>query len=390
MLRLAWLVNCLPSVLVVGLASAAALSASTWKQSVSAGGALSRHPSSAVYSDLPFRDPLPVVLASFAVHWLLFLVFPVPAAWLPAAAAAAAAPSTAAIAGPPSSTVVQRSYLVSLLHALCAVSSVALWLAVYDVDWRAVQRGMGGGRRGTGDEWQSVAVGWSMGYFVYDAACMLVHRPLYSRAGLLHHVAIGSAFVLGLYTDCCRPFHFLFLLEELSTPPLNLKTLLRHNRRLADVCAALFAVSFVAVRLGYGMIVYVLACMQLGPFVQRAVADGERMQAAAALFQFVLCTASRLLNLYWAALIARKLRRAIGGPTGITRLRLEADVGGSPTTHYAHDRVDLCHDRSFVRSSKPYLSNCTSNGPQPLGGSEQAGSHSPLHPQAAGGGDKLH
>ena len=304
MLSLSWPLRCVPYAVAVGLALAAVFLASTSEQSSSASGALSRHPSSRVYSDLPYRNPLPVVLLSVSAHWLLFRFFPLPAAWRAASGSGHCASD---------SGVVQRNSCVSTVHAVVAVCCVLLWLAVYDVEWRSVQRGMGGGKQGTGDEWQSAAVGWSLGYFVYDAGCMVRHRSVRSGQSLLHHAAIGAAFALGLCTDCCRPFHFLFLLEELSTPWLNLKSLLRHRARLADACAAVFAVSFVCVRLGYGLTVYVLACMQLGPFVSQAVADGEMVQAAAAVFQFVLCTASRLLNLFWTALIARKVRRAMTG-----------------------------------------------------------------------------
>lgn len=302
---------------------------------VSGGSALSRHPLSTQYSDLPFRQPLPVVLLSTVVHWLLFHLVPLPAVWR----RSSPSNSVSVVSG-----VVQRNAVVSTLHAVVAVTGVLLWLSVFDVDWRSIQRGMGGGRRGTGDEWHSLAVGWSLGYFVYDTTCMLHYAQLWNVGALLHHCGIGAAFLLGLCTDCCRPFHFLFLLEELSTPPLNLKTLWRHNRRLSDVCAALFALLFVTVRLGYGTVVYVLACMQLVPFVRQAAEDGEKVQYMAALFQFVMCTASRLLNLYWTALIMKKLSRAMGGAAGSVteRLRGEVDKEGNALTSSegGGDKVD--------------------------------------------------
>ena len=334
-----WLLRCLPYVVGVGLASAVVLSSlsssSPAKQQRSAAidGAFSRHPLSEVYSDLPYRDPLPVLMLSFIAHWLLFHLCPLLAACQPpppnSATATTVAAATSLTAGSPSlSSAVQRNYCVSTVHAATAVCSVVVWLLVYEVEWRSVQRGLGGGRRGTGDEWQSLAVGWSLGYFAFDLVCMAVHSATRSTGAVVHHCAIGSAFLLGLYTDCCRPFHFLFLLEELSTPPLNVKSLLRHHQRLADFCAALFAASFVCVRLGYGTALYVLACMQFAPFVRQAVADGERMQAAAALFQFVMCTASRALNLYWATIIAQKCKRTMEGAVGNKKHKVRGEAGG--------------------------------------------------------------
>ena len=329
-----WTLRVLPYAVVVALASAVVLNSSTSRQSPPVSGALSRHPLSQVYSDLPYRDPLPVLLLSLVVHSLLFRFCPLPAAWRP----------TATSSSPPLSSVVQRNYCVSTVHAVSAICSVVWWLSVHDVDWRSVQRGMGGGRRGTGDEWHSIAVCWSLGYFLYDTLCMCEYSATRSSGALVHHCAIGSAFLVGLYTDCCRPFHFLFLLEELSTPPLNLKSLCRQPAWLSDVCAALFAATFVCVRLGYGMCVYVLACMQLAPFVRQAAADGEKVQVAAALFQFVLCTASRALNLYWAALIARKVRRVRRRTAPNNRRPADSEESEkvSTTTHTADggDKLD--------------------------------------------------
>ena len=321
MLLFGWPLALLSCWLALATCACTVVSASlTVKQpstAASNGTAFSRHPLSGVYSDVASSSPVPVLLLSFVAHWLLFRFCPLPApqAWLSAAHSARTATATATAA----STAVWRNLVVSTVHAAVAVLCVSCWLLRFDVEWASVQRGLGGGRQGTGDEWQWLAVCWTLGYLLYDSACMAAYPNTRSAGAVFHHAAIGAAFLVGLRTAVGRPFHFLFLLEELSTLPLNAKALLRHRAGLADACAALFAAAFLSTRLLYGTGVFALACMQLAPFIRQAAADGEREQVAAAVFQFVLCTASRLLNLYWATLIARKIRRTLRGSAGAER-----------------------------------------------------------------------
>ena len=267
----------------------------------------SYHPSS-VYSDLPFQDPTRTVLLSFLLHFALFYLIPVPSSLLP--------PSTipTRTSTPLPSTSITRNYLVSTFHATVVILSILAWVATYAIDLRSLPRGIGGGLAGTGDEWHSTLIAFSLGYFAYDTACMLLHPRTASTSAFLHHAVVGLSFLLGLLFHCCRPFHFLLLLEELSTPALNLKTLLRHSRPAwSEACALLFAVTFIGVRMGYGVYVYLYAVQQLLPFVKRAGEDGEQLQVFCAYFQFAMCTASRLLNVYWTWLIVRKVLKAVGG-----------------------------------------------------------------------------
>ena len=336
---------CLPMLPLLGLAVDGAAAA------VRAELSSSLPSTSLVYSDLPFRDPLRPVLLSFALHWALFLLCPVPAWLQPASASSSSSSASPASSRSPSSAVV-RSYAVSTFHAVCACAYVLSWLAVYGMDLQWLARGVGGGVAGSGDELQQPLVCFSLGYFLYDSACMLLHPDTASPAAFLHHAAIGSAFVLGLYFQVCRPFHFLLLLEELSTPPLNLKTLLRQAHPAAsDAMAALFALSFIASRMGYGLYVFCLAVMQLLPFLRQAQADGQRLLMLCALYQTAMCSLSRLLNAYWTALILRKLLTALrggeekhSGPQRGLRSRLEAEAstgGSSLTTNPAgQDKAD--------------------------------------------------
>lgn len=52
---------------------------------------------------------------------------------------------------------------------------------------------------------------------------MLLHPAAYDKGAVFHHAIIGPAFLIGLYTRVTVPYHAYFLLEEISTIPLNLK-----------------------------------------------------------------------------------------------------------------------------------------------------------------------
>ena len=270
------------------------------------------HPKSTVYSDLPFQDPTRYILLSFFLHFALFYLLPVPSSLLPPPPSTSTSPPHPSSRSP--STAVLRNYFVSTFHALAVIIYILIWFSTFSPDLSSLPRGIGGGLSHSGDEWHFPILCFSLGYFLYDTACMALHPSIATPAAYAHHVAIGAAFVLGLLFHCCRPFHFLLLLEELSTPFLNLKTILRYSSPAwSEACALLFALTFVGVRMVYGMCIYFYAVLQLLPFLRQASADGESLQMFCAVFQFFLCTASRLLNVYWTALIVRKVWNAVTG-----------------------------------------------------------------------------
>ena len=69
-----------------------------------------------------------------------------------------------------------------------------------------------------------VCVCRQVGYFAYDTVCMLYYRRVLGNWGsYVHHIVIGLAMGVGIWTGVARTYHFIYLLEELSTPFLNMK-----------------------------------------------------------------------------------------------------------------------------------------------------------------------
>jgi hypothetical protein len=62
-----------------------------------------------------------------------------------------------------------------------------------------------------------------------------------------------------LKTNISSPFHFYFLIEELSTPFVHLKELYKDNTKLNDAFGAVFGVLFLLARIGFGSYLYIAA-----------------------------------------------------------------------------------------------------------------------------------
>jgi len=112
---------------------------------------------------------------------------------------------------------------------------------------------------------------------------------------------------LGLSNRICHPCHFYLLAEELSTIPLNLKTIYRHRPRLHNIFAFLFAGSFFVSRVIYGSIVCGYAFRAAALFGQMAFHIGDLKSFVFVVLQASLCVLTRLLNFYWTILIVKKL-----------------------------------------------------------------------------------
>jgi hypothetical protein len=139
-----------------------------------------------------------------------------------------------------------------------------------------------------------------------------LYKEIATTSAFIHHLTIGSALALGLYSGgCCRPYHFFMLAEELSTIPLNVKAMYKHHERINTIASLLFALTFFLSRMIYGMYVYLYALSVLPDYLLLC-ADAKAWNLfTCALLQCAMCTISRVLNFYWFWLIAKKIRQSM-------------------------------------------------------------------------------
>jgi len=105
----------------------------------------------------------------------------------------------------------------------------------------------------------------------------------------------------------CHPCHFYLLGEELSTIPLNLKSIYHNRPRLYQIFTYSFVFSFFLSRLIYGSIICGYAFRAAPHFIYLALNASDIESVVMGLFQAGLCILTRVLNFYWAILILQKL-----------------------------------------------------------------------------------
>ncbi|KAJ1470411.1 hypothetical protein T484DRAFT_1847828 [Baffinella frigidus] len=149
---------------------------------------------------------------------------------------------------------------------------------------------------------------------------------MYESDMVAHHIIIGGFFFLGLLDRCCTSYHFLFLIEELSTPFLNLRWQYRTQKDspVYKFSQTAFAVLFFLSRIMIGTgIVWVSGCKMLPGYIMAQPSRLRQvhltMQFVACTLpllrqvhltmQFVACTLSRGLNLFWFSKIVKIVMR---------------------------------------------------------------------------------
>ena len=90
-----------------------------------------------------------------------------------------------------------KSYILSTFHAFVSVFSVVNYFLRYEIDLNQINRLLGGGLRGTGDEFMFVSLCYSSGYLIYDFLLMLFFQSVRTGSALLHHVLILLSFCSG-------------------------------------------------------------------------------------------------------------------------------------------------------------------------------------------------
>ncbi|CAF1924291.1 unnamed protein product [Rotaria magnacalcarata] len=200
-----------------------------------------------------------------------------------------------------------KTYIISTIHAVISVLSVCIFYLRYTVDLTQVNRIAGGGMKGTGDEIMAYSICYSIGYFTYDFLIMLLFKSARTTSALVHHVIIIVGLLSGLFAKVGHSCHFYLLIEELSTIPLNLKSIYYDRPYAHHLLSVLFVISFLFSRLLYGTIICGYAFRTAPRFIQLAVNASDTTTLIFVVIQTVLCLALRCLNFYWGILIIRKI-----------------------------------------------------------------------------------
>jgi hypothetical protein len=135
--------------------------------------------------------------------------------------------------------------------------------------------------------------------------------------------------LIGIFNRICHPCHFYLLAEELSTIPLNLKTLYRHRPRLRDMFTYLFVATFFVSRIIYGTVICGYAFRSAPKFIRLALSIGDLKSIIIGLSQGLLCILTRILNFYWAILIIQKvfhLKESKKGSSAINKQILDEKI----------------------------------------------------------------
>lgn len=90
-----------------------------------------------------------------------------------------------------------KSYIISTCHALISVGVVFHHFMRYEINFKQMNRLLGGGIFGTGDEFMFYSVCYSSGYLLYDFFLMLFNKSVRTGSALIHHIIILMSFCSG-------------------------------------------------------------------------------------------------------------------------------------------------------------------------------------------------
>lgn len=197
----------------------------------------------------------------------------------------------------------ERSLFASTIHAINCVVAVLAWNCVYSPDfWNPTRMFLG--VIGTGDELMPYLILYSFGYFMYDFIVMIAYPETADWQSFVHHFTVASSMVGGTYLNVAVPYMFFFLIEELSTPFLNLKYFARNRPVAYHWFSVTFALTFLFSRMVCGSAIYLTLAYHAREGL--ALMPGT-VEASAFCFMFACVTVTRALNLNWSRLILGKL-----------------------------------------------------------------------------------
>eukprot|EP00281_Chroomonas_sp_CCMP1168_P002809 CAMPEP_0206268558 /NCGR_PEP_ID=MMETSP0047_2-20121206/31778_1 /ASSEMBLY_ACC=CAM_ASM_000192 /TAXON_ID=195065 /ORGANISM="Chroomonas mesostigmatica_cf, Strain CCMP1168" /LENGTH=227 /DNA_ID=CAMNT_0053696899 /DNA_START=33 /DNA_END=716 /DNA_ORIENTATION=- len=171
-------------------------------------------------------------------------------------------------------------------------------------------------------QWMRYTVCYSVGYFLNDLLLIIQHPSIGGVDMLVHHIVIGVFFTSGLLDTCCTPYHFLFMIEELSTPFLNLRWQHRDNKegKIYIISQALFVILFFLSRILVGTgFVWANGVYALPAYIARQPTLFKQVHLY---LQLLACTLSRGLNLWWLWKIVKIVMRG-GGKKYIDENKLD-------------------------------------------------------------------
>jgi len=191
-----------------------------------------------------------------------------------------------------------KSCYLSHIHCAVTITSCLIYWATNEVDVFS-PKFMVEGPDGLLASWMRCTVAFSVGYFVNDFVLIMMHPSVGGADMIAHHIIIGGFFILGLLDRCCTPYHFLFIIEELSTPFLNLRWQFRHQKNGAvyQISQILFAILFFVSRILVGTgLVWASGLWMLPEYI---LSQPSRLRQVHLTAQLAACTLSRGLNLFW-------------------------------------------------------------------------------------------
>ena len=199
-----------------------------------------------------------------------------------------------------------KERVTSLVHAFVSSGVAAAWIASTRLErWNAPSQLLSG-VAGTADAWGAPLCAFSTGYFIQDLIAMLLYRDeLWDVGSVIHHIIGILSFGSGSLTGVGNPMQIMFLFEEFSTIFMNLRKLYQGNPRLQTLYTLAFAVTFIGVRMVWGMYAYV-ASLRVYWAHRKDVLPTAKLEAQF-LIHVAVATVSRVLNSYWSALILRRL-----------------------------------------------------------------------------------
>lgn len=140
---------------------------------------------------------------------------------------------------------------------------------------------------------------FTMSYLIYDLFWSIYYKNVTYEI-VLHHLVTTVSSLVGVITPYGRYVIFLSILNEASTPFLNLNTLIpKQYTLLRKLNLIMFAFTFFVFRTG------------LLSYIIFRVIQNIRFENMIVISMFIMYSMHYLLNFYWLLLILRKVKRIV-------------------------------------------------------------------------------